>query len=204
MPKSEGMPIEGVRTAPLEGLGGAPISRPPIERAPIRNDDLRSDLRSQSMREAEEYAREIMETRGDAAYEVDEFYIDPSIMPAGWGYQWKSSHIAGKENGYHILNLQRAGWRPVPASRHKGMMPDGWEGAIEKKGLILMELPQVLIDRANKLHTRESKEALRNAEGQLYETPANTGPRDDPGLLARGINKVTRETINPRQGRADE
>jgi hypothetical protein len=205
MARTESIPIEGARTAtPLEGLGGAPL-RQGGERASLRAEDgVRPDIRSESVREAEEYARALIETRGDSTYDVDEFYIDPSIVPDGWGYEWKASHIAGKENGYHILTLRRAGWRHVPASRHPEMMPDGWEGSVEKKGLFLMELPKILIDRTQKQQMREAREVLRNSEAQLYETPRNTATRDDVGLKMHGLNKVTRDIVNPKQGRMDD
>lgn len=204
---TDSMPIDGARAAPLEGLGGAPLNRSASARRPVRaegdsREEPRADMRPDSVREAEEYARELLEMRQDDAYYQDEFYIDQAIVPEGWSYQWKASHIAGKENGYHILSLRRNGWKHVPASRHPEMMPDGWEGSIEKKGQFLMELPKILTDRANKAHIRESKDALRNSEAQLYETPKNTGPRDDPSVM-RNINKITRETINPKQNRDD-
>lgn len=167
--------------------------RPPLR----REEGLRAEVRvSDSVHEAEEYARQLIESGADQGSETDEFYISPGIIPDGWSYQWKASHIAGKENGYHILSMTRSGWRPVPAERHPEMMPKGYSGPIEKKGLILMELPQIMVERANRRHFTESREVLINTERQLYDTPANTAPRDDPSVLARGLNKVGRSVVS--------
>ena len=188
---AENMQIEGeIKRGP---------GRPPLRGA----DNGRSDNRPDSVREAEEYARAIMESMGDRPYEADEFYIDPSIIPDGWAYQWKATHVIGKENGYHVLELERNGWRSVPASRHPDMMPRGWEGCIEKKGLRLMELPKILVERAEKRHIKDSREVLYNTERQLYETPANTGPRDDPSVM-RAINKVGRTIETPGRPPRDD
>ena len=187
----ENMQIEGeIKRGP---------GRPPLRREASDRPDNRPD----SVREAEENARKLLEEMGDRPYEADEFYIDPAIIPEGWAYQWKASHVVGKENGYHILELSRNGWREVPASRHPEMMPKGWEGCIEKKGLRLMEIPKIMVDRAEKRHIRESTEVLMNTERQLYDTPANTAPRDDPSVIARGMNKVGRTIVSGSAPRDD-
>ena len=190
-------------------IEGEPARRPPI-RPNTRDtglfggaDTLRPDPRADSVREAEEYARQITEALGHENYNPDEFYIDPAEIPEGWSYQWKSSAIVGKENTYHMLELRRGGWREVMAERHPYKMPAGYVGAITIKGLTLMELPKVLTDRAEYAHIRESREVIRNSEAQLYETPGNTAPRDDPSVKRAGLNKVSRDFVSPRGARED-
>ena len=159
---------------------------------------LRPDTRADSVHEAEEYARQITEALGHENYNPDEFYIDPTEIPEGWSYQWKASAVAGKENTYHMLELRRGGWREVMAERHPYKMPAGYVGAISIKGLTLMEMPKVLTDRAVSAHIRESKDALRNSEANLRDTPANTAPRDDPSVSRAGLNSVKRDFVSPR------
>ena len=186
---AEGLRIEG------EKGSGRPALRD--------SETLRPDTRLDSVREAEEYARKITEELGHDNYNPDEFYIDKSIIPDGWSYQWKAAAIAGKENVYHILGLRRAGWREVMTDRHPWMMPQGYTGPISIKGLVLMELPKVLTDKADYAHIRESKEALRNSEAKLYEAPANTAPRDDPSVMRAGLNKVSKDYADSRRSRDD-
>jgi hypothetical protein len=183
---AEGLKIEGEKGSGRQALRSA--------------DTLRPDTRADSVREAEEYARQITEALGHDNYNPDEFHIDRQEIPDGWSYQWKASAIAGKENVYHILGLRRAGWREVPAERHPYKMPKGYVGAITIKGLTLMEIPKILTDKAEYAHIRESKEALRTSEAKLYEAPANTAPRDDPSVTRAGLNKVTKDFANPRSG----
>lgn len=189
----EGMQIEG-----------EPVKRGP-GRPPLRDrETLRPDVRADSVREAEEYARQITEAIGYDNYNPDEFFIDPSEIPDGWSYQWKAVSIAGKDNTYHVLELARNGWRAVPTSRHPHKMPSGTPGdsPIIIKGLQLSELPKVLTEQKERAHVRESKEVLRNSEAQLYDTPANTATREDPGLKKLGIG-VTKEYMRPRGARED-
>lgn len=185
----EGMQIEG--ETPKRGPG-----RPSLRAA----ETLRPDTRMDSVREAEEYAQSILDAMGTDNYNPDEFYISPEEIPDGWSYQWKATAVVGKENTYHTLELKRSGWREVMAERHPYKMPKGYTGAITIKGLTLMELPKVLTDKAERAHIRESKEVLRNSEKQLYETPTNTGPRDDPKLN----NRITREYVSSKPGRSED
>lgn len=170
-------------------------------RESVRGDDVRAetrpDVRANSIREAEERAQEIMDSLGDSAFQIDEFYIDANVIPAGWTYQWRRQTVAGKEDPHYMVGLMRSGWRAVPASRHPEMMPIGWEGSIEKKGLILMELPKILVDRKKADEKREAIEQLRNSEAMLHEAPPNTAPRDDPGLARAGLNVAKRTIERP-------
>ena len=185
----EGMQIEG--DTPKRGPG-----RPPLRQA----ETLRPEVRMDSVREAEEYAQSILDAMGTDNYNPDEFHISSEEIPEGWSYQWKAAAVVGKENTYHMLELKRGGWREVMAERHPYKMPKGYVGSIAIKGFVLMELPKVLTDKAERAHIRESKEVLRNSEKQLYETPGGTGPRDDPKLQ----NRVTREYASPKQGRSED
>lgn len=167
-------------------------------RAPLRDPKtLRPDTRADSVKEAEEYARQIMEEIGTDVTSLDEFHLDAYEIPEGWEYQWKRIEVLGKEDRGHHLEMMRNKWRPVQASRHPHMMPHGHEGAIIIKGLMLCEIPKSVADTRRKIESREARDVLKNAEAQLYDTPANTAPRDDPSVLSRGLNKVTRDYVRP-------
>lgn len=191
-------PIEGFREEPK-------IDKRTKEYRDSLRADVRSEVRAEperdSIREAELRAQEIMDSLGDSAYQVDEFYVDPGIIPAGWTYQWRRQTVAGKEDPHYMVGLKRSGWREVPASRHPEMMPIGWSGAIEKKGLVLMELPEILVTRKQDADKREAIDQLRNSEAMLREAPPNTATRDDPGLTRAGLNVAKRTIERPiRQG----
>lgn len=202
----EGRPIDGLReenavATKRKGCppGGWPSQRakkealrPPIEAATA---SVRPPLPgSDSAREAAEYARKVLDSYGNAIDETDEFYVDPAKIPDGWTYQWKAYEIAGKPNPYHMVAQQRHGWRAVDASRHPEIMPENFTGPIIKKGLMLMELPTVLVERAKAKLEAESRGTLRDAEAQLHETPAYTAPREE---FPDRLKKVNHEIMRP-------
>ena len=197
---TEGMPIEGAE--PRRGPGRPPLRRDEGLRPA---EALRPDLRPDSEREAEEYARKIMEGGVDLEYNGDVFHFDPSEIPPGWNYEWKAEEIIGKDNRHHMSELRRKGWREVQSSRHRERMPDGYEGPIRIDGQILMEWPKILVEEMKLIEKREAKGKLRDAEAKLHEAPPKTGPRNDPGLTSRGLNRgATKEIVNPRARREDD
>lgn len=191
------LPIEGLRDEKIDGRtkeGRAMRAglRPDGERA-----DSRNDTRPDSVREAELRAREIEESlEGSGGLGGNELDIPRHIIPDGWEYELKSMSIAGQENRHHMLSLLRAGWRPVPASRHPWLMPAGYEGPIEIKGLQLMEKPKILVDKSKDLERREAREQVLNAEAKLSEAPMNTMTRDHPKL----VNATNHEIMRPVVG----
>ncbi len=156
-----------------EGLG-AEIRRPlrgrPPNAAKLSNQsDLSNgeDSRERAKRLAEEI-RAQREGREDDG--VDEFRAPPA--PAGWAYQWKVKSVFGKEEISHQNNLLRNGWQPVPASRHPDFMPAGMNGAnIEHKGMVLMELPQELVDDARRQDKRIADMQVNQKAGQNEAAP---------------------------------
>jgi hypothetical protein len=154
-------------------------------------DKTRPKQERDSVLEAEEYARALMEAGLNDEHEVGDFYIDPSIQPDGWSYEYKRTSVAGKEDGFYQADLHRRGWRPVPVSRHPELMPMGWKGTtIEKKGLMLMEWPTVLVKRAHLRDKMSAQEAVETADRRLFDTPAKTLPRDEFPKAQRGVRKT--------------
>jgi hypothetical protein len=140
-----------------------------------------------------------METYGDATERSDEFYAPPP--PDGWEYQWKRVSVAGKEDGHYLTSLLHTGWRAVDVSRHPEMMPAGYSGAIERKGLRLMEKPEVLVQRARRREQQEALDVKANADAALYDAPVGTAERSDHrgnSILQMG---VTKDIMRPVGGR---
>jgi hypothetical protein len=196
------IPIEGLNEPKVDGR----TREARAMRSGVRGEEEasgRPDIRPDSVREAEIRAREIMESLdGDGGAYGNELDIPPSLAPDGWTYELKATSIAGMENRHHMLERLRQGWRPVPASRHPNLMPAGYSGPIEIKGLQLMERPTILVQRAKDLEHRASMDQLRNAEAALADAKPNTGPRDHPGIKPSVKRELVRavETDRPSDG----
>lgn len=207
---NEGRPIDGLRDspAPEKRKRGRPplkspaaaVIRPKI--AAAEAETIRPPVRAavrDSVREAEEYAAKLMNELGDSIDQFDEFYVDLNVIPDGWSYQWKRTTYVGKADQHHMLSVARNGWRPVDVSRHPEMMPAGHQGPIEIKGLMLMEMPTLIVERARRRDEREARDALLNSERLLHETPANTAPRDEfPDKMKFVKREIMRAVDEPK------
>lgn len=157
--------------------------RPPGsgQRMPARDVDHRS-------RAAERLAA-LRGTLPDENEEVDRFHVPAHLIPDGWSYEWKRHTLIGKEDPAYQTAVERSGWEPVPASRHIGMMPKGYEGPITRDGMILMERPAELTNDAHSRSFRAAKDMVRSKEQQLGLTPAGTLPRDAHAQVKPRISK---------------
>jgi len=140
-------------------------------------------------------ARRAAELRGHAGGledGVDEFYVDPRMVPEGWSYEWKRHLLLGAEDPSYNVSLAREGWEPVPVNRdnmHRAMMPMNWTGAyIERKGQILMERPTEIVEEIRAMDRRRARDQVRAKEAQLSGTPEGTLTRED-ARVRPNINK---------------
>ena len=139
----------GTVIAPKPSLSAAEASR---ERARRRSADVRENI-------------------GDLDQGLDEFYIDPRIIPEGWSYEWKMNTVLGQPNPAYQVQLQRMGWDCVPAERHPEMMPAGDKHSIiERKGMVLMERPADLTEEAKNIETRKARRQMQSKQEQLGQT----------------------------------
>ena len=114
----------------------------------VVEDDLRPKMRDDDPRaRAAQRAKELRSHHGDMADGTDDFYVDTDRIPDGWTYEWKRHSTYGVEDPAYQIQLARAGWTAVPASRHAEMMPYGTgHEVILRKGMILMECPTEIIE----------------------------------------------------------
>jgi hypothetical protein len=153
--------------------------------APAR-EPLRPQLREEtSLERARKRAAELRDHLGGVEEASDDFYVSPDIVPDGWVYEWKRKLVLGAEDPTYEVQLARAGWEPVPASRHPEMMPKGEYAVIERKGLLLMERPKEIVDEIRRLEQRRARDQVRAKEAQLAGTPEGTLTRDDPRVAPK-------------------
>lgn len=116
----------------------------------------------------------------------DDFYIDQSLIPPGWSYEWKRKTVMGMEDPAYQVQLSRMGWEPVPASRHPSYMPVGNSyNTIERKGMILMERPMELTEEARSIEARRARDRVRQKEAQLNSAPDGQFSRNHPQAQAK-------------------
>ena len=157
------------------GLGGIPREE---MREPMREETVEDDPRARAAKRAAELrGHNISMDEG-----MDEFFVDPKMIPEGWTYEWKRHLLLGAEDPSYNVALARAGWEPVPLNRdakHRAMMPMNWSGAyIERKGQILMERPTEIVEEARSIERRKARDQVRAKEAQLAGTPDGTMTRD--------------------------
>lgn len=139
---------------------------------------------------ADKRAAEILEHTKGTSDGTDEFFFDRTAIPEGWDYEWKRKSTANQEDPAYQVQLSNAGWTAVPAARHPEMMPStGHFETIERKGMILMERPLVITDRARMLERRKALEQVRVKEQQLNQPGG-------PGQFARDAHPQSRPNIS--------
>lgn len=100
--------------------------------------------------------------------------------PDGWTYEWKTKTIKNWEWHDHQVELYQNGWEPVPAERHDGMiMPKGYQGPIERGGMILMERDARSTALARRIEKRRADEPVHNSR-QLAGVAMRNIPGVDP------------------------
>lgn len=115
-------------------------------------------------------------TRAVNISSTDPTHIPEELIPEGMVYQWNRHEVVGKEDKTNIVMMQKAGWEPVPASRHDGMfMPRGATGPIIHFDLMLCERP-IEFERQARAEER-AKANIQNRENheQFGFTPAAAG-----------------------------
>lgn len=123
--------------------------------------------------------------------ESDQFFIPPEDIPDGWTYEWKTYTVLGQEKPAYQVQIARAGWEAVPASRHPGYMPHGYTGGtIVRDGQVLMERPTEIVEQARATERRKARDQVRAKEIQLGAAPDGQFARDNKGTPLAQIGKT--------------
>ncbi len=152
---------------------------------------LRGSLRDDDpVARARARAAALREHAGEVHEGTDEFYINPEIIPQGWTYEWKRRTILNAEDPAYAVALARAGWEPVPASRHPSFMPSGGNyTTIERKGMVLMERPTEINDEARYREQRNARAQVSQKEDQLNSAKDGQFDRSNKGSSMVKIGK---------------
>lgn len=144
-----------------------------IDRGPMRPTMREEDPRVAAARRAAEIRANQVNDDG-----VDEFKLPPA--PEGWTYEWKAKAILGQVNHAHMTELYRQGWEEVPTHRHPEEMPfQGNHPIIERKGMVLMQRPSVIVEEARYQQMLKARNQVKFKEEQLKGPPeGGLGHRD--------------------------
>ena len=154
---------QGVRVEPIKEVDSS-VNDP----EPEVRENPRGELREPTAREKAEMRAAELRGNRDASFDgTDEFYIDKSVIPDGWVYEWKTWTVLGQEQQTRMMGYKRAGWEEVPRTRHPDMMPVGSKDPhIIRQGNILMELPDEIVREYRAQHDRTAREQVRIQEGK--------------------------------------
>jgi len=172
--------ITDTDTAPIETVEER---RQEIPRDEEQRPEMRQEQREESSRErAERMAAEILARDEMVGDFVDKFPMPDSGPPDGWHYEWKKKSVMGFEDRSYAIQLATNGWRPVPAERHPEFMPVGGNFlAIEREGMILMEIPTAVVKSRQAGAFRRAREQIEIKRQQMSHAPPGTFERDNKG-----------------------
>jgi hypothetical protein len=152
------------------------------EADPLRSEGLRSELRLDPTRErlhsgnanidpfdiSDIYAK-YAPTRGDPARGNIANEID---------FNWKRYETYGKPDYSEQRAYHAQGWRPVQHHHFPGRFaPEGTEGPVVVKDMILMERPMTLTVRARNEEIHEATRAMQVNRQKVRATPDGSMPR---------------------------
>ena len=131
---------------------------------------------------AEARAQELLGHIEDLGSATDKYYFDPSLIPDGWSYEWKMTHVQNQEFTSYRVQTARGGWEPVPRTRHPEMMPLGSTSeTIDLDGMRLMERPKEITDRIKARDEKLAKQQVKMKEAQLGGAALKERPREYGG-----------------------
>lgn len=165
------------REALIHGVIKSEVPEKEELRPPVRPEPRSEDPRIAAARRAAEIRGHL----GSMDDGTDEFWNPPA--PDGWTYEWKARFVTNEERTSYMTSLHRMGWDPVPASRHPEMMPEGGAYAnIERKGMILMERPTVIVEESREIERMRARSQVTTKESQLSSAPKGTLERGRPTI----------------------
>lgn len=138
---------------------------------------IREELRDEPVHEGPRLTRQRTGT-------IDRFHIPEHLMKPGWSYEWKRKTVYGQPDAAYDMSLLMNHWKPVQSEEMPGLMPAGYNGAIERDGMILMIRPAYLTEDAR-------LEDRLLAIGQIQDKKAALG-QAGPNQFERDLTEVKR------------
>jgi len=161
----------------------------------IDRGELRPPLRPEApntlgpREEAERYAAELM-SRLDEIPDGDDAFDVKHLEPEGWTYAWHTYSLYNEVQNKNIQSSRQRGWRFVPRTRHPHLMPsDSTDEWIMEKGMVLVELPTVMVEKYHQARIADARNQIRAKEESLAGTPAGTLSRSEDPRTRPNIKK---------------
>lgn len=165
---------ESLQEHPQGGLGGNESAlRPSPEEGALRLDPLRERLHSGNANidpfDISDIYAKYAPTRGDARRGNVDNEID---------FNWKRYETYGKADYAEQRAYHAQGWRPVMHHHFPGRFaPEGTEGPVLVKDMILMERPMRLTVRARNEEIYAATQAMQVNRQKVASTPDGSMPR---------------------------
>jgi hypothetical protein len=151
-------------------------------RPELRADTQPSPREETSRERAERMTAEILEREEVAGDFVDKFPMPAGGEPDGWHYEWKRKSVMGFSDPSYAIALSTNGWRAVPTERHPEFMPvGGGHLAIEREGMILMEIPKMVWAHRQQRATQRAHDQVKIKHQQLTQAGQGQFERDNKG-----------------------
>jgi hypothetical protein len=120
---------------------------------------------------------EVLTRSNRSNQQADQFDLPQAMVDAakreGWSFQWIRTSCFGKSDPANVNAHMENGWRPVPAVRCDGFFhPVGYQGAIERDGLMLVERPLGMTMQAEEDARRAARDQKRKQASQFSNVAA--------------------------------
>jgi len=139
---------------------------------------IRDELRDEPAHEGPRLTRKRTGT-------IDRFHVPEALMKPGWSYEWKRKTTMGMPDLPYEMSLKMNHWAPVQAEQMPGLMPDGYSGAIERDGMVLMTRPAYLTDEARQEDRLLAIEQIRAKQEALGQAGDGEFARNPPQLARK-------------------
>jgi hypothetical protein len=195
---------------PIPGLTDFGQPTPPPQSPPARDEPLRdsprsaSELRPQQRETTRLVLDRTRERLREGGANIDPFNIDdiknqyaPTNGDPRMGnvdneidFNWKRYECLGKADYSEQRDYYLQGWRPILHSMFPGRFgPEGIEGPVIVKDMLLMERPMRLTVKARQDEIRQATQMMRVNRETVGVTPEGSAPR------VVFTNRTTRENV---------
>ncbi len=131
-------------------------------------------------------------------FDLPEHFVR-EINAEGFTLEWKRQSTYNQEDRSYISGLMAQGWTHVPASRYPGRYGSNDQGAIEHKGMVLMERPTSMTEDARYEEKRKASDQLVMKErswGVEFKNKSMFDP-NTPKAREHTLLRKTYEGVDP-------